>query len=142
MTIFRGGVAVLAMVLALFGGLVQAEERPEVAPKVVAFSGEQGVKVWTLRIGARSDNQALVQVEGVDHDWDLRIQRMDVEKNAEDTRYSTQVDGKKFVVLLVRNGWGELYLPGEAKPMMVGYDNGLSEQGNAQAFLTDYLQAR
>ncbi len=142
MTIFRGGVAVLAMVLALFGGLVQAEERPEVAPKVVAFSGEQGVKVWTLRIGARSDNQALVQVEGVDHDWDLRIQRMDVEKNAEDTRYSTQVDGKKFVVLLVRNGWGELYLPGEAKPLMVGYDNGLSEQGNAQAFLTDYLQAR
>lgn len=142
MKIFARSTALLAMLLALASGFAQAEERPEVAPKVVAFSGEQGVKVWTLRIGARSENQALVQVEGVDHDWDMRIQRMDVEKNADDTRYSTQIDGKKFVVLLVRNGWGELYLPGEAKPLMVGYDNGLSEQGNAQAFLTDYLQAK
>lgn len=142
MNIFARTTALLAMVLALASGLVQADQRPEVASRVVAFSGEQGVKVWTLRIGARGDNQALVQVEGVDHDWDMRIQRMAVEKNAGDTRYSTQVDGKKFVVLLVRNGWGELYLPGEAKPLMVGYDNGLSEQGNAQAFLTDYLQAQ
>ncbi|OLU20701.1 hypothetical protein BVH01_01820 [Pseudomonas sp. PA1(2017)] len=142
MKIFARTTALLAMVLALASGLVQADQRPEVASRVVAFSGEQGVKVWTLRIGARGDNQALVQVEGVDHDWDMRIERMAVEKNAGDTRYSTQVDGKKFVVLLVRNGWGELYLPGEAKPLMVGYDNGLSEQGNAQAFLTDYLQAR
>lgn len=142
MNIFARTTALLAMVLALASGLVQADQRPEVASRVVAFSGEQGVKVWTLRIGARGDNQALVQVEGVDHDWDMRIQRMAVEKNAGDTRYSTQVDGKKFVVLLVRNGWGELYLPGETKPLMVGYDNGLSEQGNAQAFLTDYLQAQ
>lgn len=142
MNIFARTTALLAMVLALASGLVQADQRPEVASRVVAFSGEQGVKVWTLRIGARGDNQALVQVEGVDHDWDMRIERMAVEKNAGDTRYSTQVDGKKFVVLLVRNGWGELYLPGEAKPLMVGYDNGLSEQGNAQAFLTDYLQAQ
>lgn len=142
MKIFARTTALLAMVLALASGLVQADQRPEVASRVVAFSGEQGVKVWTLRIGARGDNQALVQVEGVHHDWDMRIERMAVEKNAGDTRYSTQVDGKKFVVLLVRNGWGELYLPGEAKPLMVGYDNGLSEQGNAQAFLTDYLQAR
>ncbi|OLU24267.1 hypothetical protein [Pseudomonas sp. PA27(2017)] len=142
MKIFARTTALLAMVLALASGLVQADQRPEVASRVVAFSGEQGVKVWTLRIGARGDNQALVQVEGVDHDWDMRIERMAVEKNAGDTRYSTQVDGKKFVVLLVRNGWGELYLPGEAKPLMVGYDNGLSEQGNAQAFLTDYLQAQ
>ena len=142
MKIFARTTALLAMVLALAAGLVQAEQRPEVASRVVAFSGEQGVKVWTLRIGARGDDQALVQVEGIDHDWDMRIQRMAVEKNAGDTRYSTQVDGKKFVALLVRNGWGELYLPGEAKPLMVGYDNGLSEQGNAQAFLTDYLQAQ
>ncbi|SHL22079.1 hypothetical protein [Phytopseudomonas punonensis] len=142
MTIFGKGAAVLAMLLAVASGLVQAQERPEVAAKVVAFAGEQGIKVWTLRIGARSENQALVQLEGVDHDWDMRIQRMDVEKTSSDTRYSTQVDGKKFVVLLVRNGWGELYLPGEAKPLMVGYDNSLSEQGNAQAFLTDYLKAQ
>ena len=111
-----------------------------VAEQVVAYMGTEGVKVWTLRIGERAANEALVQIEGVDHDWDMRIQKMQVEKTTKDTRYSTTVDGKKFVVLVVQSGWGgELYLPGEPQPMQVGYSEGLSRQGNAQAFLTDYL---
>ncbi|MFP1741730.1 hypothetical protein ACLEE6_06145 [Lonsdalea quercina] len=114
--------------------------RPPVGDRVVAYSGEQGVKVWTLRYGERAANQALVQIDGIDHDWKMRIQKMDVEKTSKDTRYSTQVDGKKFVVLIVRSGYGELYLPGEAQEIMVGYDDRLSQSGNAQYFLTDYLQ--
>ncbi len=139
---YRKWAALLVAALTLCIGQAQAEDRPDMAKNVVAYLGTEGAKVWTLRIGDRAANEALVQVEGVDHDWDMRIQKMHVEKTAKDTRYWTEVDGKKFVVLLVRNGWGELYLPGEAKPLMVGYDNGLSEQGNAQAFLTDYLQAQ
>lgn len=137
----RNWAAVLGMALAMLTLNATAQERPEVADKVVAYGGEQGVKVWTLRIGARSDNQALVQLEDVDHDWNLRIQKMAVEKTAKDTRYSTTVDGQKFVVLIVQDGWGELYLPGEAKPVQVGYSPALSSQGDAQAFLTDYLKA-
>ncbi|MFP1725442.1 hypothetical protein [Lonsdalea quercina] len=114
--------------------------RPPVGDRVVAYSGEQGVKVWTLRYGERAANQALVQIDGIDHDWKMRIQKMDVEKTSKDTRYSTQVDGKKFVVLIVRSGYGELYLPGEAQEIMVGYDDTLSQSGNAEYFLTDYLQ--
>ncbi|MNC84142.1 hypothetical protein D3C75_1385100 [compost metagenome] len=50
------------------------------------------------------------------------------------------MDGKKYVVLIIQGSWGgELYLPGEAQPLQVGYSEGLSHQGNAQAFLTDYL---
>ncbi|UFH50536.1 hypothetical protein [Pseudomonas sp. KNUC1026] len=138
----RNWAAVLGMALAMLALNAAAEERPEVADKVVAYDGEQGVKVWTLRIGARSENQALVQLEDVDHDWNLRIQKMAVEKTAKDTRYSTTVDGQKYVVLIVQDGWGELYLPGEAKPIQVGYSPALSSQGNAQAFLTDYLKAQ
>ena len=82
-----------------------------------------------------------MQVEGADHDWNMKIQKMAVEKTSKDTRYSTTVDGQKFVVLIVRNGWGELYLPGETKALAVYYNEALSSQGNAQAFLTDYLQA-
>ena len=113
------------------------------ADKVVAYAGEEGVKVWTLRIGERSAKEALVQVEGIDHDWDMRNQKMHVEKTSKDTRYWTTVDGKKFVALIVQGTWGgELYLPGEAQPRPVGYSEGLSQQGNAEAFLTDYLAAK
>ncbi|AVE04276.1 hypothetical protein JBE38_24245 [Pseudomonas sp. ICBG1301] len=141
MLIYRKWAALLGLVLAVMAGLAHADNRPEVAEKVLAYAGAGGVKVWTLRIGARSDNQALVQVEGVDHDWNLKIQKMTVEKTAKDTRYSTRVDGQKFVVLVLQQSWGELYLPGEAQALSIGYDESLSSQGNAQAFLTDYLQA-
>ncbi|WNW13878.1 hypothetical protein RRX38_22880 [Pseudomonas sp. DTU_2021_1001937_2_SI_NGA_ILE_001] len=129
----------LAATLILMTGLAHAEDRPPVADKVQAYSGEQGLKVWTLRIGERSENKALVQLEDVDHDWNMRIQKMDVEKTSRDTRYSTTVDGKKFVVLILQGNWGELYLSGQANPVNVVYNAGLSEQGDAQAFLTDYL---
>ncbi|AKK01452.1 hypothetical protein [Pseudomonas fluorescens] len=141
MLMYRKWAALLCLALAVIAGGVQAENRPEVAEKVLAYAGEGGVKVWTLRIGARNDNQALVQLEGVDHDWNMKIQKMTVEKTSKDTRYSTTVDGQKFVVLVLQQGWGELYLPGESQALNVGYDEFLSSQGNAQAFLTDYLQA-
>jgi len=143
MLTYRKWMALLVASLTLWMGLAHAEERPAVADNVVAYQGTQGVKVWTLRIGDRSANEALVQIEGVDHDWNMRIQKMKVEKTSKDTRYSTTVDGQKFVVLIVQGTWGgELYLPGEAQEMTVGYSEGLSNQGNAQAFLTDYLNAQ
>ncbi|RMQ96192.1 hypothetical protein ALP94_02606 [Pseudomonas savastanoi pv. glycinea] len=141
MLMYRKWAALLCLVLAVIAGGAQAENRPEVAEQVLAYAGEGGVKVWTLRIGASNDNQALVQLEGVDHDWNMKIQKMTVEKTSKDTRYSTTVDGQKFVVLVLQKGWGELYLPGESQALNVGYDEFLSSQGNAQAFLTDYLQA-
>ncbi|MBK5003402.1 hypothetical protein [Pseudomonas sp. S32] len=135
--------ALLAACFSLWFSQAQAEERPEVAKHVVAYLGTEGAKVWTLRIGDRAANEALVQVEGIDHDWDMRIQKMHVEKTSKDTRYWTTVDGKKFVALIVQGTWGgELYLPGEAQPRPVGYSEGLSQQGNAEAFLTDYLAAK
>ena len=137
---YRKWVALLVASLIFWLSQAHAEQRPDVAEQVVAYMGTEGVKVWTLRIGERAANEALVQIEGVDHDWDMRIQKMQVEKTTKDTRYSTTIDGKKFVVLVVQSGWGgELYLPGEPQPVQVGYSEGLSHQGNAQAFLTDYL---
>lgn len=134
----------LAFTLVLSGPfLAMAEDaRPPVAEKVMAYQGQQGVKVWTLRIGERSANEALVQVEGVDHDWNMRIQKMKVEKTARDTRYSTEVAGQKFVALIIQDGYGELYLPDESQELTVGYSENLSSEGNPQAFLTDYLNQK
>lgn len=138
-TLFKTLACTLFLAATIGGGHAGAQERPPVADKVVAYQGEQGVKVWTLRIGERSANQALVQVEGVDHDWNMKIRKMDVEKSSRGTRYATEVDGQRFVVLTVQDGYGELYLPGESQAVRVYSDNSLGEQGNAQYFLTDYL---
>ena len=142
----RKWAAALVVSLALLSNVAHADERPPVADKVVAYAGEQGVKVWTLRIGERSANEALVQVEGIDHDWNMRIQKMQVEKTAKYTRYYTTVDGQKYAALVIQgsDSWApsELYLPGEPNSLKVAYSQGLSEQGNAQAFLTDYLNQK
>ncbi|MHA6575451.1 hypothetical protein [Pseudomonas yamanorum] len=114
--------------------------RPSIDDKVQAYSSNDGTQVWTLRVGERSARQALVQVSGIDHDWDKRIQKMNVEKTSKDVRYATQVNGEPYVVLILNNGAGELYLPGELSPMRVSYDSKLSETGNAEYFLTDYLE--
>lgn len=140
----------LALVLStlIVAPTVTAQEpsRPPIANQVEAYSGAQGVKVWTLRVGERSANQALVQVTGVDHDWDKRIYKMDVEKTFKDVRYSTKVNGKQFIALIVSEGYGEkyaeLYLPGESQSIKVTSNAGLAEQGNPEHFLTDYLEQK
>jgi len=139
MVIYLKSIALVLSMLVAMPALAEQARQP-VADKVTAYSGTQGVKVWTLRIGERSANQALVQVDGIDHDWRLKIQKMDVEKTSRDMRYSTLVNGEKFVALIVRGNSGELYLPGELQEISVKYDDVLSGKGNAEAFLTDYLK--
>lgn len=114
--------------------------RPPIANIVKAYQGAEGAQVWTLRIGEPAESQTLVQITGIDHDWNGKIQKMNVEKTANGTRYWLSVNNKKFVVLILNQGYGELYLPGEAQPVQIGYSKNLSEQGNPEAFLTDYLQ--
>ncbi|MHA7849016.1 hypothetical protein [Serratia sp. D1N4] len=115
--------------------------RPEVAERVKAWEGSQGIQVWTLRYGQRSEQKALVQVTNADHEWDKKIQLMDVESKGDRTDYSVSVNGKKFVALVISNGnSGELYLPGENAIHPISYSKSLSDEGDAQYFLTDFLK--
>jgi Xaa-Pro aminopeptidase len=43
-----------------------------------------------------------LQVEGLDHDWDRLIHKVKVEKSARDSRYSTELNGSKYVILIVK----------------------------------------
>ncbi|WP_313479298.1 hypothetical protein [Atlantibacter hermannii] len=114
--------------------------RPETAKYVKAYSGQEGAQIWTLRIGARADNEALVQIERVDHELDKRILRCKVQPTSDGGKsYSTKIDGKDYVLLRIKNGSGELYLPG-TEARYVAYNDGLSQNGDAQAFLTSYLE--
>ncbi|MCD5987933.1 hypothetical protein NLO88_10935 [Pseudomonas syringae] len=143
MSVIRSVWAVLFSICLLGSSVAMAEEaRPEVADKIFAYSGEKGVKVWVLRIGDRSANEALVQVAGVDHEWNLRIQKMKVENTNKDTRYSVQRDGKPYEVLRLDRDNGELYLPGESHELRVSYNDELSMTGRPQWFLTEFLDQK
>ena len=61
---------------------------------------------------------------------------------ADDARHSTEVNGQKFVALILQDGDGELYLPDESQELNLGYSEGLSSQGDAQTFLTNYLNQK
>jgi hypothetical protein len=114
--------------------------RPVIGNKMEAYSGLQNVQVRILRVGERVDNRALVQITGIDHDWDGRIQKMNVEKTFKDVRYSVEVKGKRYVALILNSGIGELYLPGENRQVNMFSNSALALEGNPEHFLTDYLQ--
>lgn len=141
MLVKRNWAALILGLCMTTGALAETEApRPPVGDRVVAYSGTQGVKVWTLRYDERSANQALVEINGVDADWNKRIQKMSVAKTSKDTRYSTEVNGKPYVAMIIQGNHGELYVPGEPQMISLSYDEALSSEGNAQHFLTDYMQ--
>ncbi|POP41878.1 hypothetical protein CHU32_21680 [Superficieibacter electus] len=115
--------------------------RPEIAKYVKGYQGQEGVQVWTLRIGPKEANESLVQIVNVDNALDKKIIRCKVEPaSGGATSYKTEVEGKSWELLRVKDGSGELYLPGESSSTWVAYSQSLSQEGNAEHFLTDYLE--
>ncbi|MEO5561577.1 MAG: hypothetical protein ABIO49_16535 [Dokdonella sp.] len=134
---------IVALLLLGAGGfsVASAVPRPEVARYIKAYSGQEGITVWTLRIGAVDKSEALVQITGIDHPWDMRIRKLKVEPSQHGNNYVATVDGKRFVVLAMEGESGQLYLPGsgEAQSKLI-YSKTVSEQGNPEHLLTEYLK--
>lgn len=132
---------ILTICAVLFAQPVFAETvRPETAKYVKGYTGEEGVQIWTLRIGPKAANEALVQIGRVDHQLDKRILRCKVQPISDGGKsYLIENEGKNYVLLRLDHGAGELYLPGE-QPMKVVYSDDLSQQGEADYFLTEYLK--
>lgn len=119
------------------------QARPEISRYVKAYAGQEGIKVWTLRIGPQDKNEALFQVTGIDHPWDMRIQKVKTEQGERGTKYVATVEGRRFVVMSMEGNRGELHLPGSNPSKgRVEYDPSLSQEGNAEYFLTDYLKQK
>ena len=138
--LFKVILALLVSAGLLSAGAVMADTpRPEIAKEVKAYEGPEGLKVWALRIGPRSAKEMIVQLGGIDHELDMRIIKVAVEEGTQGQRYVMPLNGQRFVLLNLQNGVGELYLPGETHPKPIHYSESLSAQGNAEHFLTDYL---
>ena len=125
--------------LILFSRMSYAEARPAVADRVIAYSGDLGIKVWTLRIGDRKAQEALVQIEDADHDWNLVIQKMKITRVNDALHYSVSQGNKRHVVLILKQNRGQLFLPNEPDSITLNYSESLSQNGDAQMFLNHYL---
>lgn len=118
-----------------------AAERPEIGPMVDAFAGPKNEEVWIARIGPKSADEVIMQITGIDHEWNGKIFKCSVETTTNDKRYVTMLDKQRYVLLILRGETsGELYLPREKSAVRVYYSKELSRQGNPEAFLTDYLE--
>ncbi|MDU2941612.1 MAG: hypothetical protein E7B59_20915 [Enterobacteriaceae bacterium] len=137
---FRFIIAILGSLMIMQSAFADAT-RPEIAKYVKGYEGQEGVQVWTLRIGPKEANESLVQIANVDNALDKKIIRCKVESaSGGATSYKTEIDGKSWELLRVKDGSGELYLPGESSSTWVAYSQSLSQEGNAEHFLTDYLE--
>jgi len=141
---------IITFLLIFVPGLVFSQEaivtnqqlRPEVAENVKAYESHDGVLMWTLRYGKPSENKMLVQITDIDHPWNRKIHLMDVEDTGMRRYFYTKVDNKRFnVVVFSENGRGMLTLPGNNKSEPLFYSKEHSSEGNAQYFLTDYIES-
>lgn len=119
----------------IFGAVAQAKE---VGRVVYAFTGELGAIVWTTRYDVPAANQALVQVTFVDSDLNDKILLAKVEETEKDRRYIVQINNQPFTLLVQQKDALELFLPNTKGSLRLGYDFGLSRDGNPQAFLSAY----
>lgn len=121
---------------------VAEQNRPDVGKYVKAYKGGEGITVWTTRLGKPDEHKALIQFSGAENAYDMRILAADVEQTGKDSRYAIDHNGGKFVVFIVSDGAGELYLPGSAESVRVYYNEDASRQGNSDHFLTEYLDQK
>ena len=117
-------------------------ERASVGNYVRAYSGGDGFVVWVMRYGPPESQEALVQINGIDHPWDGQILHAKVEPMQSGVKYVVEAKGKRSDVLAIDSHSVELFITGQRWTSMLTYDKKLSEQGQPQAFLTQYLEQK
>lgn len=123
-------------------GITLAEERPAVSRYIRAYTGPEGIRVWVLRMVPESKHAALLQIEGIDHDWDRLILKVDVRPMQSGEKFFYLANGKRYEVFTNEGGTVELLVPGMRERVRLLYNADLSDKGNAQHFLTAYLDQK
>jgi hypothetical protein len=132
-------VAFVAVLLIMAAGVGYSADRPEVAKYASVYTGGEGVQVTVLRIGPPEKSEVLLQVNRIDHPWDGKIMLHKVNGTGRRIDYVTQVDGKDWVTMTVRDGSRELYLPNMEASIHLSFSEELSNKVAPQSFLTLYL---
>lgn len=120
----------------------QAEERrPEMSRYTMAYSGGEGYRVWIARLGSKENQEALVQISGIDHKLDGRVIRAKIVPNAGggSVKYTTSFDGQSYELLSVEGTKAVLRVTGAPWSSDLCYDKSLVDDRPPQHLLTDYL---
>lgn len=128
-----------------FANAQNKAERPEMGKVCKTYRGE-GIYVTTARIGPEKNNEVLIGVTGVDHQWNGKIFKAKVKKNNANFDYVIQVDGKDYHIFIYRESWSggySVYLKdyGSGKiEQRVAYNEWESKDCNPEHLLTEYLE--
>lgn len=130
----------LAAMLSVAAQAAQAAQVPgQPLPEIKAYSGAGGVKVWMEQIGPRKANMFLVRIGGVEHAWNMRIQRMDGLSLLDESLFKLHTQSQEHIALVLHGDCGEVMLPGEGAGRKVCYDQALSATQDARQFVTAYV---
>lgn len=130
----------LSVVLATSAMSLHAEDvRPDMSRYTMAYSGGAGFQVWLARIGPKENQEALVQINGIDHQLDGRVVRARIILTASGAKYLASVGGKSYELLQVQGSKAELLLTGMPWSSELFYDQKLVADRPPQHLLSDYL---
>jgi hypothetical protein len=119
-----------------------ADARPSVARYAKGFIGPEGLEVALLNIGDSFKNEYIIQLSGINHEWDLKIFKVKRIADERGYNYCMVVDGKNFIAFTEQfNGGGEstyeISIP-NMRSMNVSYNKEFSRNIVPEHFLTEY----
>lgn len=121
-----------------------AQKRPEVGNVCKVYTGEEGLRISTCRVGSVENNEVLIGIMGIDHPWNSKIFKAKVKQYDGKEDYEIMVNGKPYVIMTYRNYY-EIYLTpyGTTKAeQYVSYDKNVSQECKPEWLLTEYLEQK
>ncbi|MCK5241850.1 hypothetical protein KAR34_05300 [bacterium] len=79
---------------------IKPEKRAEVSKYAKVYTGYESVEVTTLRYGPRKNNEALVLIQGIDHEWDGKIILHKIIKKPDEIMMKRTGDEKEWVTIV------------------------------------------
>lgn len=133
----------------------QSNARSEVGKVAKVYSGMEGLKVTTCRLGEESKNEALIKFSGIDHPWNNLVFKAALNKyksssasNNFNIDYLIEWKGKKYTVLVSKADNATSYkaylIPYGSLQVEhnLGYDEGGSMYTSCERLLTEYLEQK
>ena len=131
----------VALAASLLSHAMAEEKRVEMSRYSKAYSGGAGYYVWIARIGPRENQEALLQINGIDHELDRRVVRAKAVPSAGGVKYIAAFGGKSYELLEVNGGNAELRITGAPWTSSLTYDKTLVDERPPEHLLASYLES-
>lgn len=136
---FVGLCAILCM---SFQNVFAQTKRPEVGNVCKVYTGYEGIRISTCRVGPVENNEVLIGIMGIDHPWNSKIFKAKVNKYNGKEDYEIKVNGKPYVLITYRDYYMIYLTPyGTTKEeQYIWYNKDASSECKPEWLLTEYLE--